>query len=251
MWWSFLTRLILPPGGPLLLGFLGMLFWRRRGGRLLVAVALVSLYAASTPLLSMALVAPLERLPALPPEMTAPPQADVIVVLAGGRAHQPPEYGGDTVSLWTLERIRYGARLQRQLELPLLVSGGDPAGRGIAEAELMAEVLEQEFGAPVRWVESRSRNTQENAYYTADILAEHGLERIVLVSRALHLPRSIEAFRRAGVSEVTPAPTGYFRRPADDPRLRFSDLLPDRRSLTRTSMALHEYIGTLWYRIIY
>ena len=249
MWWGFLTGLLLPPGGPILLGLLGLLLWRRAVGRGLIMLSLVLLYLASTPLASMALVAPLERGPVLDLETAV--DADAIVVLAGGRAMEAPEYGGETVSLWTLERIRYAARLQRRLQLPLLVSGGDPQGLGTAEADLMVTALEQDFGAPVTWVESRSRNTQENAYYSAAILREEGVSRIILVTRALHMPRSVEAFRRAGVEEISAAPTGYFRRPSHEPHPGLRDLLPHQAAMTRTGMALHEYLGRLWYRIIY
>ncbi|MCP1672973.1 uncharacterized SAM-binding protein YcdF (DUF218 family) [Natronocella acetinitrilica] len=252
MWWSSLSQLVLPPGGPVILGLIGLLLWRRKLGKGLVVLSLASLYALSTPLLSFALVSPLERTAALPvddlPDIGEPA---AIVVLGGGRRMAAPEYGADTVNWWSLERVRYGARLHRQLGLPLLVSGGTPGDDQVAEAALMATALEEDFGAPVTWLEPRSRNTQENAYFSAGILQDAGIDHVILVTSALHMPRSVKAFERAGVSRVTPAPTGFLGRPADEPLIRAAALLPDRHSLQRSTAALHEHLGSAWYRLLY
>ncbi|SEO98216.1 YdcF family protein [Aquisalimonas asiatica] len=245
MWWSFLERLIFPPTGPILLGLFGLLLWHRRRGRVLVALALVVLYALSTPLGSSLLVAPLERAEPLDLDGADAPRSGVIVVLAGGQIPRAPEYQGDTINLWSLERARYAARVHRALGLPLLVTGGP------GEAEALAGVLQDEFGVPVEWVDNTSRNTQENAFRTVELLADELPTEIVLVTKALHLPRATAAFQRAGVEGVTRAPTGYFHRP--DPGRRFDgwDLVPDIHGMTRSYMALHEYVGRVWYWIRY
>eukprot|EP01034_Spumella_vulgaris_P044311 gene44310-55105_t len=75
-----------------------------------------------------------------------------------------PEYGGNSPDSIALARMRYGARLQHQTNLPLLVTGGnaDPA-RGIPpKAEAMARVLRDDFRTEVRWVEAASATTAEN-----------------------------------------------------------------------------------------
>lgn len=251
MWWSALSRLMLPPGGLLVLALLGLLLWRRPAGRAMVALAIIGLYALSTPLASMALADGLEQTPALSPELTTVPDADAIVVLGGGRQPDAPEYGGDTVNLWTLERIRYAARLHLAFGLPVLVSGGTPEPGMAPEAALMANALEQDFGVPVRWVEPHSRNTQENARYATQMLRSEGVEGIILVTMAMHMPRSLGAFARAGDLRVTPAPTGFMGKKSAAPPSVPASLLPDRYSLLRSSMALHEYIGRLWYALHY
>jgi len=52
----------------------------------------------------------------------------------------------------------------------------------------MMETIEAEFGVPIRWVESESRNTFENARYSAQILQGAGIQRAFLVSHAWHMP---------------------------------------------------------------
>ena len=81
---------------------------------------------------------------ALPPDAAAISQAQAIVIVAGGRHRNAPEYGGETVNPLTLERLRYGARLARASGLPILLSGGAPSG-GTAEALLMRDALERDF----------------------------------------------------------------------------------------------------------
>jgi len=239
---KLLTALILPPTSLLLLALLGLWMIRaksrrwRDGGFLLAILSVVSLLLLNTPLVSRALVAPLEPYPPITAAQLQ--QVEAIVILGGGTYYAAPEYGGDTVGRATLERIRYGAHLARQTSLPLLVTGGAPHG-GRPEAELMAEALERELGVKVRWVEGASRDTAENAALSAPLLRADGVKRIALLSHGLHLPRAIPLFEKEGL-EVVPAPTGFSTQP---PSL-LANLLPG--GLGRSSAALHEYLGMLF-----
>lgn len=245
MWWGFIERLVFPPAGPLLLGLLGLWFWRRSVGRLAVFAAFGVLYALSTPLVSTALVAPLERVEPLQADALDGQRPGVIVVLAGGYLRHTPEYEGGSVNLWSLERARYAARLQRRLDWPVLVSGGPDEG------DALGALLENEFDVPVRWVDSDAGNTQENAYHTAELLEGSDARRIVLVTKALHYPRALSAFERAGLDNVTPAPTGYFHRPDPEQGPSIWSVIPGMPNLTQSYMALHEYVGRLWYWVRY
>ncbi len=106
----------------------------------------------------------------------------------------------------TLERVRYGARVARLTNLPVLVTGGSVLG-GEAEATLMRQSLEREFGVRVRWAEDRSRNTHENAVRSAAILRAEGIGRVVLVAHDFDMRRAIAEFAAAGIESI-PAPTG-------------------------------------------
>lgn len=239
---KLLTSLILPPTGPLLLALLGLWMTRaksrrwRDGGLLLAILSIVLLLLLNTPLVSRALVAPLEPYPPITAAQLQ--QVQAIVILGGGTYYGAPEYGGDTVSRHTLERIRYGARLARQTNLPLLVTGGAPLG-GRPEAELMRETLEKEFGVKVRWVEGASRDTAENASLSSPLLKTDGIKHIAVVSHSLHLPRSIPLFEREGFT-VVPAPTGF----STEPPSLLASLLPG--GLGLSTQALHEYLGMLF-----
>ncbi|MCA8965394.1 MAG: YdcF family protein, partial [Planctomycetes bacterium] len=156
--------LLLPPASLVWLFALGLIFTRRwpRLGRTLRIVAFALLWVTATPLCGGLLLGALQTFPALPPEgVPAGPQA--IVVLSAEADRDGPEYGGAVAGPMTMQRLRYGAALQRRTGLPLLVSGGIPARDRPALAELMAGAARGEFGVPVRWVEARSADTWQNA----------------------------------------------------------------------------------------
>ncbi len=244
------TALLLPPGGNLLGVLAGLALWRRAPAlaRALVVFALASLYALATPWLAGRLVAGVEQAAPITHPLELARRAEAIVVLAGGRNPAAPEYGGETVNDASLRRARYGALLQRATGLPLLVSGGTLRDGGSAEAELIAELLRNEFDVPVRWTETASRNTAENAIRSQALLAAAGIARIALVTDALHMPRAREMFQRVGL-EVIPAPTAFHHRA--ERAWRATDWLPLAGALALSAAALHERLGRLWYRLRY
>lgn len=234
---KILSALILPPLGPLLAIALGLLLWRRlpRLGRWLAWCGTLALTALSMPLVGHMLLASTERAPPL--HLPLAQQAQAIVVLGGGTYYSAPEYGGDTVGRYALERLRYAARLARQVKLPLLVSGGAPFG-GTAEALLMKAVLENDFGVAVRWTESSSADTHDNALNSASILHKAGMRRVVLVTHAWHMRRAQAEFAQAGL-DTLPAPTGFSTLAPQS----WDDLLPSARGLEDSRSALREWLG--------
>ncbi len=239
---AIISLLLLPPTVLILSGGVGMLLLNRRPrlARGLIVVALAGLTALSMPIVANSLIARFEQFP--PINLRHPQHADAIVILGAGTYFNAPEYGSDTVNDYALTRLRYGARLYRATHLPIAVSGGSPDG-GVAEAVLMQGALMQDFGVPVRWVESRSDNTHENAVNSRALLPRT-VHRIYLVTQAWHLPRAVYAFRRAGFS-VIPAGTGYSLTRA--PRLL--DFVPQPQALVKSFFAFHEAIGLIWYRL--
>jgi len=245
------AALVLPPGGNLVLAIAAVALWRRR--RLLAAIllttSLVTLYAFSTPKLSDVLFDVVETSDPWLPGAAQAQDAGAIVVLGGGRNNNAPEYGGETVSSASLVRLRYAARLQRETGLPLLVSGGrvdeaEPA----SEAAVIKNVLEAEFNASVSWLEERSRTTAENARYSAERLRHEQIAGIILVTDAAHMPRAAEAFENQGLV-VYAAPTGF--RGGQRRLASVFDWLPSSSALDQSRIALHEILGSIWYRIRY
>lgn len=244
----FITNLVgaflLPPLSLLLLTLAGLLLWRRRQrvARALVGTAFGLLWLLSTPFVADALLQSLES-PALALDSGTPP-ADAIVVLGGGTNFHAPEYGGDTVSYPSLQRLRYAAKLYRDTAKPILVTGGRPRGNGLPEAQQMRQVLEHEFHVPVQWSEGESDNTLENARYSYRLLQQAGIRRIYLVTHAWHMPRAKRAFRSAGF-EVVPAPTAFTTRYQTD----LMAFVPRAEALRDSAIFMHEVIGLLWYRL--
>jgi len=241
---------ILPPGIFLALLILGVLLRLRfyRTGQGIVYTAIALLLLMSMPNIVNPLLQLYERIPALEVSSLAHSPTKAIVILGGGRYPDAPEYHGDTVSEPTLERIRYGAWLQRKTKLPILVTGGvvNDDSRP-PEAQLMQQVLEQEFLATVPWVETRSHTTYENAIYSHQLLEKVNINNIILVTHAIHMPRAIEAFEKAGFT-VTPAPMGFDTGTDTQTIMRF---LPSIYSLSSMHDLMHEMIGRVWYHLRY
>ena len=246
---KFVEVLLLPPGGLILLTLAGLVVLRvsKYWGIGLISTALALFYLLSTPLVSGALMRSLENYPALQETEIRNSKAEAIVILAGGRLRDQPEYGGDTVAAITLQRVRYGAWLKRRTQLPLYVSGGSTRKELKGEAELMQEVLQKEFNVEVNVIENKSKTTYENAKFTAELLNQNGHNAIFLVSNTFHMPRAVEAFQEFGI-EVIPAPTGYTTQKKG---LLLMDVLPQAFMFNRSYYALHEQLGRLWYNLRY
>ncbi|MEW6354211.1 MAG: YdcF family protein [Pseudomonadota bacterium] len=246
-----IETLLFPPGNVILLMVLGLVLLRRHRRTAVAALLLAALglYASSIHVASKALLRALETYPALQPRDLADSGAQAIVVLGSGRYPLAPEYGGDSLADWGLERVRYGAWLHRHTGLPLVVTGGDPLNEGSPEAAVMQKVLRDDYGIEDVWTEGASRTTGENALFTRELLARHGIKRVYLVTQAWHMPRAVRVFQRAGL-EVIPAPT-HFLSLDSNARSGPLDWLPDAGALANTNLVLHELAGSLWYRVRY
>ncbi len=241
--------LVLPPAVSLLFAVVALIVWRRfpRLARASLLLSIVSLWVFSLPVTSSLLMGYLEHQYVPWSESAMPPSSNVaLVVLGGGRRLSAVEYGGeDSVNARTLQRLRYSAYLQKQTQLPLLVSGGRVFGdESISEAQLMARVLRNEFGVPVRWLEVNSRTTAENASYTAELLRAEGIESIVLVTHAWHMPRAVGVFEQTGLN-VVPAPMGQGK----GKRSSLRQWIPSAMAMLSSYYALHELLGGWAYRM--
>lgn len=246
-----LKQLLLPPG--ILLLLLLVAWWlRRRFPRVAAAcfvLALGGLWLMSLPVVVEWSARQLETEPALGELQWTQlaSQAQAIVVLGGGREQNDPAWGGDQPSLMALERVRYAARLAKASGLPLLVSGGLHYGAPPSEAALMAEVLARDYGVKVRWQEGLSRTTWENATHSAEILQKQGIERVLLVTQAWHMPRARWSFEQVGF-QVLSAPVGFLGVPNGRPA---GGWLPESKAVWENGLLLNEAVGLWTYPWVY
>ena len=134
-------------------------------------------------------------------------RADAIVVL-GCRMPRDGRPGG------ALERrVAHAAELWRRGEAPLLLLSGG-GGHQRSEADAMRELaLAEGVPASALLLEDRSRDTIENAVFSAAVLREKSLRRVIVVSEAYHLLRARILFKAAGLEVVaTSAPAVRLRR---------------------------------------
>jgi len=241
---TLLTLLLLPPGNGLLLLGLAAGFRRRRWAFALALGGGLLLLAQSLPVVAYGLIASLEERAG--PVLRNPPSQGVIVVLGSGLNSNAAEYGRDTANERTLARLRYGALLARRHGLPLMVTGGRPPATAQSEAEVMSDILQREFATQVRWQETTSRDTAENARYSAAILRAAGIDTVILVTHAFHMPRARLLFEKAGL-KVIAAPTAF--KAGNEYRWAPTDWLPQIAALDTTYFALHEWLGIIWTRL--
>ena len=241
---NLIATVLLPPLVLVIILAVGLVVQRRapRLATSLILLATTALYGLSTPLASGLLMKSLEISgPIRPGELET---ADAIVLLAGGSYYDASEYGGDTPNAISLERLRYAVRLHRASGLPILVTGGIPANGTLAESRVLQQVLQDEYGIAPRWIEDAARTTWDNAYLSAPLLKQAGIQRIALATHAWHLRRAVPLFASQGF-DVIPAGTRFARSGIDS----IFDLLPSPNGLRDSSFALHEWLGILWYKL--
>jgi len=238
------TTLIVPPVNLLLVSIAGAVIALRRprAGLALVGIGLFGLLVLALPITADSLLVSLETGQAF--TAAAKPAPGAIVILAGDvlrLAGKPPK---TEVGELTLERLRAGAALYRRVRLPVLATGGAPREGGLPIATLMEQSLAQDFNIPVRWTETRSEDTWENAGDSAAILAKAGIRSVYLVTHAWHMRRGKIAFAHFGIA-VTAAPVRLDAPPA----VRLGKFVPSAKAWMTSYFALHEWIGCGYYAL--
>jgi uncharacterized SAM-binding protein YcdF (DUF218 family) len=225
-----------------------LLFTRRaRLGRALVALGVGFIALISFGPFGHLLVAPLEaRFPPPPQDMAAP---DGIIVLGGSVDEHLSGALGRPVLSEAVERLIAPIALRRRFPHARLVfTGGSASLRRpkFTEADTVA-LLWRDIGLDTGDViyEDRSRNTFENAVFTRDLVQPKAGERWLLVTSAIHMPRSVGIFRRAGF-DVVPFPVD-FRTTGEIARWRV--LQSPLRAFQLFQAGLHEWVGMLAYRL--
>lgn len=227
---------------------------RDRFLRGLLIAGLVILWLASNRWVSFGLARSLEWRD-LPTENN--PQAEVIVLMGGGtEPGDPPRPMAEVNTAG--DRVLYAAKLYHQGAAPIiLASGGNvefAADRNSTPAEEMTELLLL-MGVPIDaiWQQPDSQNTYEDALFSAEILAENEISEVILVTSALHMPRSKALFEKQGIT-VIPAPTDFTVTEHNwsstfNPYLGefVIHLLPNASALNLTTNVLKEYFGMFVY----
>lgn len=240
-----LSSLVMPLAFLPLLGLLGlvMVARRKRMGWLLSISAFVGLWLLSCEGVAVWLAQ--TALPQYPPATAAQLKASkvqAIVVLGGGTYPQAPEYGAAQPGPPTAARLRYGIWLAKRSGLPVAFSGGSgwAAGTNVkgSETDVAARVAQEDYGITLRWVENQSRDTAENALLVAPLLKRDGIQRIALVTDALHMPRAMLEFERIGLA-ISPAPMGYVL----SSKSSVLQWLPSVDGLMGSSRLIHEVLG--------
>ena len=128
---------------------------------------------------------------------------------------------------------------------PQIVVSGAALDGGFSEAQMMARSLEG-LGVPTSAIvlETDSHNTRENAVYSVRQLEENDISTALLVTSALHMPRSIATFNKQGVNIIA-APVAPQIVASKQPG--FSRWKPSMRALQASRSIIKEYVGLIVY----
>lgn len=255
-WKIVAVPLLLPPIPFVLLMLLGAALLRR--SRLVGWTTLLSgtaaLYLSLTPIggdwATEALLDP--PLPVRQPTTLAeppPPQGRTWIVVLGGGRTPWAEYPQASLSAISMERLRYGIWLSREIKAPVFFSGGLGPGSlgGPTEAALAVRIARDEFRFDIAATESRSSDTRTNAAYTTRALGGPDLGRLVLVTHQSHMPRALRHFvrerDRLGLGhEIVAAPMGVHEHRPDR---TIGDYLPAPEGFLSFRYAVREWLGIL------
>jgi uncharacterized SAM-binding protein YcdF (DUF218 family) len=216
---------------------------KRRFG--LLVMSYMGLFASSTPMAAYLMLRPLEA--GFSRLHHRPADTEAIVVLAGGAWRSSDSVRGVELAESTLVRCLEAARLYHAgPPCTIYASGGAISGPGTpaSHAGEMRHLLGQ-LAVPESdvVVETNSTSTYENAVETSKLLAENGVNRIVLVTDAAHLPRARRCFEARGI-DVTSAGARF---QTSDFRLGVRNFLPSTGGIQGTAYASHEWLGLAWY----
>lgn len=230
-------------------------FWKRpRLAAIAIFLALLAILLPSNSWVANGLVRSLES-QYLP---TTIPTADAVVVLGGGiKSQVAPRPWIDVAEAG--DRPIYGAQLYLQGKVPLVIlSGGRiewQGGGSPSESADMAKLVEA-LGVPANAIlqDPTSLTTRENAVNVKKIMQDRGIQKILLVTSAIHMPRSMAIFKKIGVEAIA-APTDFLvsnqelKEPQGTTQAIILNLFPDSGNLERFTRALKEYVGLVIYRL--
>jgi uncharacterized SAM-binding protein YcdF (DUF218 family) len=218
--------------------------WHRLGRWLLVGGLAALLVCGLTPL-SELLILPLEnRFPR--PDLARGGPVTGVIILGGAedaRSDPPRELAGLNEAA---ERVTEAVVLARRFPDARVVFAGGSAAMlttELPESVTMGRLLEALGVAKERtMLESRSRDTYENAVLTKRLIDPGPGQRWLLITSAWHMPRAMGCFRRAGFP-VEPWPVDY--RTSGRLEIWLNTGVPE--GLRRMDFVMREYVGLVMY----
>ena len=243
---QFLKELILPPLSWMLLLLAVLIFWRRRWARKLLFVTFCLIVALHSGICGYLLRYPLESryAPLIEPSWVEP--YDAIVVLTSSMTPASGLLPFPTIDEHMFRRLDEAWRLYRLRPKPIIVSGGhvNPFTADHNENQIARDYLIR-WGVPKNHVlaEDRSRDTFESAKEVGKLLAQKNWQRYLLVTSAVHMPRSMLAFK-SKTPQPIPAPGDFSLAAWEFTPL---DFFPNETVARKIFISLHEYLGLANY----
>ncbi|WP_027172874.1 YdcF family protein [Methylobacterium sp. 10] len=242
---------ITPSNFFILIGLVGCVLmfggWTPRLGRGLVLLGFAGLFLGGLLPLAAWITLPLEnRFPRFADD--GAPVTGVIVLGGAVETQTTLARGQLSVNDAGERQIAFADLARRYPQARLLFSGGSGllGTDGTSEAEIVSRFADT-LGLPrTRMIlEDRSRNTHENARFSADLVKPVAGERWLLVTSAWHMPRAMGCFRQAGF-DVTAYPVDYRTMGWGD-AWKLKSFASD--GLLVLDLVVKEWIGLIVYRL--
>lgn len=215
---------------------------RKRLAKWVVCLTVAWLWMWMTPIMTWVVGVPLEReflVDGRVPMVETFPESDVIVLLGGSMGIETNL--SSYAEMWpSADRVWQSARLYKAGKAPIVIA----TGNGAIDTTLP---LLKDFGLPGGIVSFHdARNTEEEA----KLVERMGYKKILLVTSAWHMKRARLMFEKYAPSvEVVCAPADFENSIVAARPFSFSDFLPDPGAFMGNSVALHEWVGIVGYRL--
>lgn len=223
--------------------------WRKRLATKIVIFAFVLLVIVSTPFIPNLLVKSLEnRHPVVSVKKLLKAARPVhILILGGGHTNDELLPANDQISNVALGRLVEGIRLHRQIPGSLLITSGYGGREGVTQAQVLLNA------AVLIGVEPSEIRMQENPENTWMEATEYrrlfgDTKSLVIVTSAIHMPRAMYLFRKAGLNPMA-APTNHLFKKGK--RFNYWFWIPSAGNIEKMEAVIHEYVGLLWASIAY
>ncbi|HUL44889.1 MAG TPA: ElyC/SanA/YdcF family protein [Bacteroidota bacterium] len=249
---KYLFTLVTPLMIPIELLVIGIIFLvltkKQTAGKVFVILGLLVLIITGYRKTADMIVSPLERqYSPIGPDLKAGSLPDEysgitdIVVLGGGHSTEPNLPITSRLAAITLVRLSEGIRLHNLLKGSRLVLSGGSVYDTSSDAVIMQDVAVA-MGVDRNDIilETGSKDTEDEARLLAPLL---GQGRFILVTSAMHMPRSMGLFMKLGMHPVA-APTDFTVHASEE--IRPNSIFPAPESVDKVDRAVHEYIGELW-----
>jgi len=244
---SVLTPFLLPPG--IFISIListGAWFLHKKKWKAGIVVLIFGCFAWALSIspVSDAMIRSLESEYGIPKNI----KGNVIILLGGGVYDEAPDLSGlGAPKDGYLTRIVTAVRLQKRLNIPIIVSGAETSKDKVLENHIVKRFL-IDLGVPDEKIitESKSKDTIENAKFTQEICIKLGFTNPILITSAYHLKRAIMSFDKIGL-KVLPFPAGF--KSWKSKHYGWRAYLPG--DFLTASVAIKEYLGLVFYKIAY
>lgn len=237
---------VVSPIGGVIAGLLCVLLLfllkRKRAAKWVGGLTVAWLWLWMTPIMTLVVGVPLEReflMDGRVPLVETFPKADAIVLLGGSMGIETNL--SSYAEMWpSADRVWQTARLYNAGKAPMVIATGD----GAIDTTLP---LLKDFSLPSEIVSFHdARNTEEEA----KLVEKMGYKKILLVTSAWHMKRARMMFKKyAPDVEVVCAPADFENSIVAARPFSFGWFLPDPGVFMGNSVALHEWVGIVGYKL--